>query len=128
MTAAGDGSATLPAVGEPQRDPEVAHRRAAARPTGRIRSRHGHEAYVWSRFAAVGPTLRAVFAGDYLETKLRLIETLGVALYLQNVTEHPRRRNATPASQADDLPATLAAKVPLVVEQHGTPDRSAYPI
>ncbi len=26
---------------------------------------------------------------DYLETQLRLIETLGAALYLQNVTEHP---------------------------------------
>jgi bacterioferritin len=26
---------------------------------------------------------------DYLETQLQLIETLGEALYLQNVTEHP---------------------------------------
>jgi bacterioferritin len=26
---------------------------------------------------------------DYLETQLRLLETLGEALYLQNVTEHP---------------------------------------
>jgi len=26
---------------------------------------------------------------DYLETQLQLIETLGIALYLQNVTEHP---------------------------------------
>lgn len=26
---------------------------------------------------------------DYLETQLGLIETLGLALYLQNVTEHP---------------------------------------
>src|SRR5688572_15121338 len=27
---------------------------------------------------------------DYLETQLNLIETLGEALYLQNVTEHPK--------------------------------------
>ena len=26
---------------------------------------------------------------DYLETQLRLLETLGEALYLQNITEHP---------------------------------------